>query len=766
MITLDLQACKNKIDRYLKRTEKQPLIVDIQNSADLSELITYFNRGNNRMIPASAYCHNDELPNIDSLFDDIMKSDKPVFLTGLSTFLKLQGKEELIRIINQIISVSAKEHIVIFTYQCENYLPFSDPRISRRIAVVSGDTQQIPKITLVDAEFLVPNNIKKFNGIQNLAVSVEENNDNEIYIVTSKSKKAYSNSIFPVYTLYKSYDAILKKDPLTSNLSKKIGNDNQWDYALELFKNHNSWYDIIDDELTDHRYLEKDIYDFQNMNENKQWLYFVSLKLCDTNQSYIGKSITKSDSLNEFIHSLYTYLLCIDVKDKDFWKFYSERKEILKNLNRFSSELNSYCDLAFGKGKDAVYYLTDNTQKEREAIFKYLDEYGTDVNRDELLDILSKVYPDIYEYLQPYDFGNQLLNDYFQEYKYQKVINKVFPDFVRKVEEQSNKRDYNSILSPRESYIENLDKKDSQLYFIDALGVEYLGYILEECHNLQLMANITVCRAELPSITSKNTAFLTEFKNHYSLKDIDDTKHHGKYGYDYYNNSKLPIYLIKELEIIKEQLRKIGDSLKSGEIQKVFIISDHGASRLAVLYDTENIWEMSEKSKHSGRCCPKSDVDKQPDFAADADDFWALANYDRFKGGRKANVEVHGGATLEEICVPIIELTYKNESSEIYLMSADSISVDYHKIPEIKVSFKKKAALKIFSASKISDIKIMINNKYYYPQDIGNNFYAVEMPDIKKAGTYLADVYAGDNKIAEGIQFIIVKEGHIEKDLL
>ena len=34
--------------------------------------------------------------------------------------------------------------------------------------------------------------------------------------------------------------------------------------------------------------------------------------------------------------------------------------------------------------------------------------------------------------------------------------------------------------------------------------------------------------------------------------------------------------------------------------------------------------------------------------ATDAEDFWALANYDRFKGSRKANVEVHGGATLEK----------------------------------------------------------------------------------------------------------------------
>lgn len=43
--------------------------------------------------------------------------------------------------------------------------------------------------------------------------------------------------------------------------------------------------------------------------------------------------------------------------------------------------------------------------------------------------------------------------------------------------------------------------------------------------------------------------------------------------------------------------------------------------------------------------------------ATEENGFWCLANYDRFKGGRKANVEVHGGASLEEVAVPIVEIT-------------------------------------------------------------------------------------------------------------
>ncbi|MBR6012948.1 MAG: hypothetical protein IK062_04090 [Selenomonadaceae bacterium] len=42
-----------------------------------------------------------------------------------------------------------------------------------------------------------------------------------------------------------------------------------------------------------------------------------------------------------------------------------------------------------------------------------------------------------------------------------------------------------------------------------------------------------------------------------------------------------------------------------------------------------------------------------------------MADYDRFAGGRLASVEVHGGATLEEILIPVIEFSLKNIENEI-----------------------------------------------------------------------------------------------------
>ena len=49
---------------------------------------------------------------------------------------------------------------------------------------------------------------------------------------------------------------------------------------------------------------------------------------------------------------------------------------------------------------------------------------------------------------------------------------------------------------------------------------------------------------------------------------------------------------------------------------------------------------------------------------------------------------------------------------------------------------------------------------------MGNGYYRVDMPDIKKKGTYHIDVYTGDNKIAEKLPLIVEREGQQINDLL
>ena len=128
--------------------------------------------------------------------------------------------------------------------------------------------------------------------------------------------------------------------------------------------------------------------------------------------------------------------------------------------------------------------------------------------------MLQHVYPDLYAYLMPYKFNAALLNQYFENYKFCKLENRITPEFYSLVEEQAVKREYNLLLPARSEKIESVDMSGAFAYFIDAMGVEFLGYISEKSKQKKLLPKITVCRSELPSITSRNKEFLDVFAEH------------------------------------------------------------------------------------------------------------------------------------------------------------------------------------------------------------------------------------------------------------
>ena len=145
---MSLDLFIRKIDRYLSKSEGQALVVDVQNYSDWSELITHYNVGTNQLIPAFKYCNKDELPRMDAIFEEAKTATGTVFITGVSSFLKLQGEQELEKTLRQMLSMSVTGHVVFITFQCKRYLSFNDPRMSRRIVIIDGVEQKTPEIIM------------------------------------------------------------------------------------------------------------------------------------------------------------------------------------------------------------------------------------------------------------------------------------------------------------------------------------------------------------------------------------------------------------------------------------------------------------------------------------------------------------------------------------------------------------------------------------------------------------------------------------------
>lgn len=760
---MNIDGCIKKIDKYLTKDNVQPCIVDVQTAADLSAVVTHYNVGTYKFIDIAEYCNNDEFPHIDALIDVLTHQECATFITGISSVLKLKGDQYLRDTLKNILSMTVQTHIIVLTVRCGKYLNYTDPRLANRITIVGGDSSIKQNLIFTAKTMPVPRNAQKIHGINSIAYAVEKDFIGDIYVITDKTKASFPSSLFPIAELNKPYSALCLLDGTTKSIGETAGTDEQWGFALSLFEGKNGWADVIDCEFGNHKSLDLAINNYTHFSDDKKWLFFIGAKLFGCANNWVLNYAAKNASvIKDFVKCIYRSILSIAHTDKKFGLYYNQRKVLLNQLGNPISEVIDYCKIVISKGQSALYYLTDNSQKEKELIFALLDKYSADYTKDQLVKILEVVYPDLFAYLSDYRFKNELLDSYFTQYKYQKVINRLLPEFVDVVTEQAEKREYNLILEPRSSIVESIDKTNAQLYFMDAMGVEYLGFIMSLCKEVGIAAKVRVCRSELPSLTCENKEFLCAFENAdhpiVSIKDLDEIKHHGKGDYDY-QQTKLPIYLAKELDIIRDVIQKIRSKLMDGTIKKAIMIADHGASRLAVLNESENIWEMAEKGEHSGRCCPKSDVDQQPSYATDAGNYWALANYDRFKGGRKANVEVHGGATLEEVTVPVIELSYMDSNVEVFIMAADDVNATLDTRAMITVSFRKKAKIKIFSTAPLNNVGVMVNGKFYDAVDDGDNYFSVEMPDIKKPNTYTLDVYANDTPVASELTLIVKSEG-------
>ena len=146
---------------------------------------------------------------------------------------------------------------------------------------------------------------------------------------------------------------------------------------------------------------------------------------------------------------------------------------------------------------------------------------------------------------------------------------------------------------------------------------------------------------------------------------------------------------------------------------------------------------MATSGEHSGRCCPVSEVDERPDCATEERGFWVLANYDRFQGGRRANVEVHGGASLEEVLVPVIAVSWKRRSVHVENLTPVTHSDNLDTIP----------TLVLHSSQRLERVTVYFRQKPYPAvRDADDPYrFQVQFPDFRKSGSYTADVYADDN---------------------
>jgi len=746
-----------KLKKYLNSENiSKPLFVNANNQKDYQDIVSVLNQYMT-VKRVSDFCRTDDMePNMEEVNNELINIPENVYLVGFCQYLKLIGDEELKRGISTLLGTSVLNKVVIVCYQVESYLETvceQDLRLERQIFLVDGDRGRAQQIIFVHGNLQVDNGALR--GFKEALVSLEKNDTDKILVLTKKHNSDFSKSMINIKDVVSVYDIFsLCNYSFISILSAENGTEEEWSYLMDRLNKEKSIDRVLEKTLGNSNLFEYVFAKWNSFDNFQKWLFYIGIKINGAkNSSVLQRAADKAHSLSEFYTYIYRCILDNEINEENFWNIYEERKNLLRSIAVDMSKIVDYCNFTEVKGKNGIYYLTDNTSIEKIKIIEYLSKYS--YGKKEIMDALNKVYPDLAAYLSEYHFGISLLDDYFQDYKFQKVTNRLYPEFLKLVRQNAENREYLAKLPYRSEKFDNVNKSDSLLYFVDALGVEFLGYIMDKCKDFGLLAQVTICHCNLPSITSYNKEFLQGFDSTkvVSIKELDEILHNGKEDFDY-QKQKYPIHLARELEIISEFLEKASCKIMSGEYSKVIVVSDHGASRLAVINNETFNFDVDSKGTHGGRCCAYDETLPDIPYAIQEGDYYVLASYDRFKGGRASSVETHGGATLEEVVVPIIELQKK--------MDFEVVLSTY----TIKVSMRKKAEVEIFTNVIVSELSLCVNGKFYAGTKIDEHRFRVEMTEIRKAGTYTVDVYSNNNIIAKGIEFRVEKEGFAERDFL
>ena len=453
------------------------------------------------------------------------------------------------------------------------------------------------------------------------------------------------------------------------------------------------------------------------------------------------------DRLENIISNSYQYLVNSILLNED-----------LPTIDLSVTDITSYfdIDMNFQRAlkKNAKKYilssLTSYSRFERKFIIWLLNFEIVDIED------VKDIYPELFNYIcfnmKQYTKIDDI-DDYFIEYRKSKLLGHPTSMYADKALCYKNNDFDTSSYDVFYKWYSRVPKRTfdgvDKVIGFDGVGYEYCGYIvylLSQCKYISILS-AEMCSAKLPTITSINKDNIKEEFNKFDdlIPDYDSEVIHQ----DYYNKINS---IEKSLTVIKKMVNNLIGTLKVGE--SVVLTSDHGSTVQHKILQTSKKYSF-EKSEHDGRCCKVSAddvyVENNPDYIAykvyNTNDKWLLAT-GNFSLYNTPKYEAHGGATIEEVCVPKITFAYsKNITYKVNLLTRyingiqKNISFTVSPIPGfdvfvmeesgnlIRCSLNKGAYFATLSNGRTQKIKIKISN-FEFEELIHNNSMNTEGDDF------------------------------------
>ena len=376
---------------------------------------------------------------------------------------------------------------------------------------------------------------------------------------------------------------------------------------------------------------------------------------------------------------------------------------------------------------------------------------------------LGEVYPELSAYLsQNTDLLTDDIGNYMARYKAYKLENTLPDDeelYFSGV--QTGSYDY------RYSVLSDFIDSDTIVLWIDALGVEWIPLLQWSIHCTcdVTVKKVSIVQATLPTETCYNDQWKNIDAPYKKLDKLDKLAHKGVIDDpDYYSCIEQQLAFVAS---IGKQVSALVE-----HHHRVIITGDHGSSRLAArfFHSRDGIVPPKGAAVYShGRYCELG-TESSPDVpnttltkGSDEKRYICFSNYDHFRqpgfaaGADDDNAiygEVHGGATPEEMLVPVIVVDSKREVPLTASWVKDSVKISMRKaILEIKFS-RAISQLIVKVGGILGEVASLENGKRW----------RIVLKNVKE-DTYSAEVYADSHVVVMPKLTIIPALGSGDGDL-
>ena len=366
---------------------------------------------------------------------------------------------------------------------------------------------------------------------------------------------------------------------------------------------------------------------------------------------------------------------------------------------------------------------------------------------------IKNLFPELYAYLLPSSIktgkGNGWTNEYFQEYCLSKVGNQETGSLAKKLKELNGSQV--SFETWRDGFktVKTLmhNRQDIDIYYwIDGLGVDWIPFMTQviDKHKADgvFLNEIYVAASELPTVTSVNKTKLDELANGKLEKigDVDKFAHTQK---------TYPAYLVEEFRIVEDAISKVL-SLYNGK--KIAFVSDHGISYMAQFGAGLNL--AGVETDHAGRCGHWLKGSAQTDnnyIVLDDGQTLCSLNNNSLSAKTPMGQGAHGGATPEEVLVPIIIVSNQKNANaySAKLQSSEIVASS----PVVRYTIK--------GLSSIDTPFVTYNDVDYALHNIGGDVYESERLNLVNTSTRII-LHIGDFKQTDNLS---INTGAQEDDL-